>query len=140
VKETLIGALEAERDAALQEASFQRERAERATSRIADMRDEADGLRRRVRALIESEQRLTSRAEAAEAALARRRDGPGEAERTEQLRIALDSARRLQRERDRLRVRFTQVEAQRDAIEQESCRLQARVSALEGAQRIAGRT
>ncbi len=140
MKDGLIAALEAERDAALQEASFQRERAERATSRIEDMGAEADGLRRGLRALIESEKRTASRAAAAEAALARRGVEPGEAERTEQLRITLDSARRLQRERDRLRVRFTEMEAQRNALEEESCRLRARVSALEGAQRLAERT
>ena len=140
MRHELVVALEAERDAALEDATFQRERAERAASRLADVRGEADELRRRVRELIASEQRHASRAEAAEHTLARRRGDGSEAELTEQLCIALDSARRLQREGERLRSRFTETRAQRDALEGECERLRARVQALEGAQRMAART
>lgn len=133
----LISALEGERDAALRQVEFERERAEHAIGRTEALRAEADQLRLRVRELIRDSQRTESRAVAAENTLARRRVSDDARELTEQLQLALDSSRRLARERDRLTARLKRIREERDALRSENERLAARVRALEGARKVA---
>ena len=133
----LVSALEGERDAAIEALEFERERAEHAIRRAETLRAESTGLRAQIRELISESQRSETRAVAAEHTLARRRLPDDTGQLTEQLQLALDSSRRLARERDRVLSTLKAVTADRDALAQANERLRARVLALEGDRRVA---
>ena len=133
----LVSALEGERDAALDALEFERERAEHAIRRAETLRAESSGLRAQIRELISESHRSETRAVAAEHTLARRRLPDDTGQLTEQLQLALDSSRRLARERDQVMARLKKVTGERDELALANERLSARVRALEGERRVA---
>lgn len=116
--------LKGERDEAVAEAAFERNRAEQAMLRNQALRDEVRGLRRQLRELLGENHVLESSRESSSAQLA------------EQLRLAVDTNWRLERDRAHLARKAQQLEARVQDQAGELARLRARVRALQGQLRL----
>lgn len=126
--DALLDALTRERDSALDEALFERQRADQALQRHEVMRRELAELRERLRQAL-----------AAPPAAPPAPPAPSAEERdlTQRLHLAMDTIRRLERDRVRMEKELEEsrstLQGERDEIE----RLRRRLRALEGALRIA---
>lgn len=128
--DALLEAVMRERDSALEEAKFERLRADQAMQRYEVMRRELSELREHLR------HALANSAQAPEPAAPA---GPSAEERdlTQRLHLAMDTIRRLEKDRVRMERELEEsrstLTGERDEIE----RLRRRLRALEGALRIA---
>ncbi|MBK7756880.1 MAG: hypothetical protein IPI35_10875 [Deltaproteobacteria bacterium] len=118
-RDILVEELRRDRDAAIEEADYERQRAEIAAQRAETLRAETQRLRARVQELL---------------------DRPAAApspEGDDRLRLALDSNRRLERLRTRLEAELAEVKTALTTEHETSERLRRRVRALEVQVRLA---
>jgi len=118
-RDILVEELRRDRDAAIEEADYERQRAEIAAQRAETLRAETQRLRARVQELL---------------------DRPAAAPNSEgddRLRLALDSNRRLERLRTRLEAELAEVKTALTTEHETSERLRRRVRALEVQVRLA---
>jgi hypothetical protein len=112
--------LEAERDAALREAAYERSRAQRADAQNEALRDELLQLRKVLRALVDN--------------------GPAEGPTTtglqERLQLAAETNWRLEQQADRLREQGRQAASQVTQPREENRRLAQRLRAMQGQLRL----
>lgn len=111
-------ALKAERDAALEEAGFERTRAAQALRRNQELREQLQAVREQLAAHLGEEDRSTASLK--------------EREFADRLRLAMDTNWRLERIRARLEQKLVETAERADASEREVARLALRVKALEG--------
>ena len=120
----LAEALKAERDAALEEAEFERTRAAQALRRNQALREQLQAVRERLASHLGEEG--SSAASLKERELADR------------LRLAMDTNWRLERLRARLEARLVASDERAEAAEREVARLELRIKALEGQLKLKG--
>lgn len=125
-----MAALREERDAALQEAAFERGRAAQALSRNDVLRSEVGVLRERLKAALGG--RTEEPQEEADPQAPSRR----EKELSERLRLAMDTNWRLERDRARLERRFAALQEEMVEERARGERLELKVRALEGELRL----
>ncbi|MED5373556.1 MAG: hypothetical protein VX899_21240 [Myxococcota bacterium] len=121
----LLDILRQERDAALEEADFERSRAEQALLRNRSLREEVGALRRELRRIHGDQELQAAGAQATELQL------------SEQLKLATDTNWRLERDRQHLARKAHQLESRVQDQAAELSRLRARVRALQGQLRLA---
>ncbi|MCP4809766.1 MAG: hypothetical protein GY913_25105 [Proteobacteria bacterium] len=111
-------ALKAERDAALEEAGFERTRAAQALRRNQELREQLQAVREQLAAHLGEEDRSTASLQ--------------ERELADRLRLAMDTNWRLERIRARLEQKLVETTDRAEASDREVARLALRVKALEG--------
>lgn len=117
--DALRALLQAERDAALREAAYERDRADRADRQNEALRDELTDLRKVLRALVESPSAGVPA------------DGL-----QERLQLAAETNWRLEQQAERLRERGRKASAQVTRLTEENQRLARRLRAMQGQLRL----